>query len=141
MTEVRGRGQLRPSEELRAVTARHWAALRRHDPDAFIARLSMMDGVTFIGSDQSEYVDDPDSLVRYTWQQFDALPVFPVGEAQIDAWSEGDFGWAVVRSTVEAATVRGLRATIIFHLEQDEWKIVHGHFSVGAPNEEVFGTP
>jgi class 3 adenylate cyclase/ketosteroid isomerase-like protein len=141
MTELRGRGQLRRSDELRAVTARHWAALRRGDVDAVITRLSMMDGVTWIGTDQSEYVDDPESLVRYTRQQFDALPVFPVGEAQIEAWSEDDFGWAVLRSTVEAATVRELRATIVYHLEHDEWKVVHAHFSIGAPNEEVFGTP
>jgi class 3 adenylate cyclase len=141
MTELRGRGQLRRSDELRAVTARHWAAFRRGDADAVIARLSMMDGVTLFGTDQSEYIDDPDALVRYTRQQFAALPLFPVGDAQIDAWSEGEVGWAVVRSTVQTATVRELRATIVYHLERDEWKVVHAHFSVPAPNEEVFGTP
>ena len=141
MSEGRDRGQLQVSDELRSVTARYWAALRRGDYRAVVGRTSLMSGATVIGTDETEYIDDPDALARYLKQQFEALPTFPVGEASIDAWTEGGMGWAVVRSTVEATSVRGLRVTLIFHLEQDEWKMVHQHFSVGVPNEEVFGTP
>jgi len=141
MNNGRERGRLHPSDELRAITARYWAAFLRGDAGAAIARSSLMEGMTFIGTDESEYVDDPDAFVRYTELQFEALPTWPLGDAQIEAWAEGSVGWAVVRSTVTATTVRALRVTLIYHLEHDEWKIVHGHYSVGAPNEEVFGTP
>jgi class 3 adenylate cyclase len=141
MTDARERGQLHVSEELRSITARYWAAFRRGDAQAVIARASLMRGVTLIGTDETEYIDDPEAMVRYTKEEFEALPTWPLGEAQIDAWSQGDVGWAVVRSTVETTSVRALRATLIYHLEQDEWKIVHGHYSVGVPNEVAFGTP
>ena len=32
-----------------------------------------------------------------------------------------------------------MRATLVFHLEQDEWRIVHHHYSVAVPNPETFG--
>jgi class 3 adenylate cyclase len=32
-----------------------------------------------------------------------------------------------------------MRATLVFHLEQDEWRIVHQHYSVAVPNPETFG--
>jgi ketosteroid isomerase-like protein len=141
MTDARERGRLHASEELRSITERYWAAFRRGDSEAVIARTSRMDGITLIGTDETEYIDDPDAYERYTKETFEALPTLPVGEAQIDAWSQGDVGWAVVRSTVEATSVQALRATIIYHLEHDEWKIVHAHYSVGVPNETAFGTP
>jgi class 3 adenylate cyclase len=47
----------------------------------------------------------------------------------------------MARSMVESTPPRALRATFIFRLEQDEWKLVRQHFSVGAPNLEVFGIP
>ena len=141
MTDAQERGQLHRSEELRSITARYWAALRRGDYDAAMARCSLMGGITLIGTDESEYIDDPDAFVRYTKLEFEELRAWPLGDAQIDAWSQGEVGWAVVRSTVEATSSRVLRVTLLFHLENDEWKIVHQHWSVGAPNEEVFGTP
>jgi class 3 adenylate cyclase len=98
-----------------------------------------MAGVTGFGTDESEYIDDSDVFVRYLEMQFEELPTLPVGEADVDAWSEGSIGWSVVRSTVTAPTVASLRSTFVFHLEHDEWKLVHAHWSVGAPNKEVFG--
>jgi class 3 adenylate cyclase/ketosteroid isomerase-like protein len=134
------RGRLHRSEELSAITARLWAAFRRGDAQAVIGRLSLVDGVTGFGTDESEYFDDPETFVQYLKLQFEAMPNLPVGDAEIDAWSEGDVGWAVLRSTVTATSVIALRATFVYHLESDEWKLVHGHWSVGAPNQEVFGT-
>src|SRR4051812_46753113 len=134
------RGRLNRSEELRAITARMWAAFRRGDAQAVIGRMSLMDGVSGFGTDESEYFDNPDDFVQYLGLQFEAMPNLPVGDAEIDAWSEGDVGWALLRSTVTATTVMGVRATFVYHLESDERKLVQGHWSVGAPNAEVFGT-
>jgi class 3 adenylate cyclase len=134
------RGHLNRSEEVRAVTARFWAALQRGDMRAAIARVSRVDGVTVFGTDESEYIDNADAFVRYLELQREALPELPLGEAEIDAWSEDDVGWSVVRSTVTSPTSTSLRATFVFHLEDDEWKMVHGHWSVPAPNQDVFGT-
>lgn len=138
-------GGLRPltrSDELRSVTTRYWAAFRRGDADAVIARYSLASGMTMIGTDESEYIQDPDRLVEYTRAEFGSLGGWPLGEAKIDAWAEGDVGWSIIRSTVGADDLRhALRVTLVFHLEHDEWRVVHQHWSVGAPNEDVIGIP
>ena len=134
------RGRLQPSDEVRAVTARFWAAFERGDKQAVLSRISRMEGVTAFGTDESEYIADPDDLVRYLEMQFEALPTLPVNAAEIDAWSQGDVGWSILRSTITAVRPMPVRATFVFHLENDEWKMIHGHWSVPAPNPDVFGT-
>lgn len=131
---------LERSEELRSIVARYWAAFQRGDAEAVIARHSAAHGVTVVGTDPSEFIDDPDRLVAYLREQFADLGDWPVGDAQIDAWVEGSIGWAVVRSTVGPGEQRrGLRVSLVFRLERDDWRIVHEHWSLGAPNEEIFG--
>jgi class 3 adenylate cyclase len=59
---------------------------------------------------------------------------------EIDARAEGSVGWAVIRGTI--TTPQGpqeIRATLVYHLEQDEWRIVHHHYSIAVPNEATFG--
>ena len=136
------RQSLTRSEELRSVTSRHWDAFRRGDGQAAISRYSLATGVTMFGTDVSEYIDDPDKLVRYRRKEFEVLGNWPLGEAEIDAWTEDNVGWSVIRSTVgfgEAS--RALRVTLVFRLEGDDWRVIHQHWSVGSPNPEVFGTP
>ena len=136
------RQALTRSEELRSVTSRHWDAFRRGDGQAAISRYSLATGVTMFGTDVSEYIDDPDKLVRYRRKEFEVLGNWPLGEAEIDAWTEDNVGWSVIRSTVgfgEAS--RALRVTLVFRLEGDDWRVIHQHWSVGSPNPEVFGTP
>jgi predicted RND superfamily exporter protein len=59
---------------------------------------------------------------------------------EIDAWEEGSVGWASVKETIdwEGKTIEG-RASYILHLEHDEWKIVHIHWSFPQPHLEVLG--
>ena len=128
------------SDELHAVTARFWRAFIRGDADAAIGRTSTLDGVTFLGSAENEYLDDPDRIRAVLQLNFDLLGEFPISEAEIDARAEGSVGWAVVRSSLASPEgPREMRATLVFHLEQDEWRIVHHHYSVAVPNPETFG--
>jgi len=140
MTQERSRRGIDPSSELHAVTARFWSAFIRGDADAAIGRTSTMDGVTFLGSAEHEYLDDPDRIRAVLQLNFDLLGEFPIGEAEIDARAEGSVGWAVVRSSLASPEgPREMRATLVFHLEHDEWRIVHHHYSVAVPNPETFG--
>ena len=128
------------SDELHAVTVRFWRAFIRGDADAAIARTSTMDGVTFLGSAEHEYLDDADRIRAVLRLNFDLLGEFPLGEAEIDSRAEGSVGWSVVRGSLASPEgPREMRATLVFHLEQDEWRIVHHHYSVAVPNPETFG--
>jgi class 3 adenylate cyclase/ketosteroid isomerase-like protein len=140
VTQDRKRLGIDRSGELHAVTTRFWQAFVRGDADAAIGRTSTMDGVTFLGSAENEYLDDPDRIRAAIQLNFDLLGEFPIGAAEIEARAEGTVGWAVVRGSLAAPDgPREMRATLVFHLEQDEWRIVHHHYSVAVPNPETFG--
>jgi class 3 adenylate cyclase len=130
------------SDELRSVTTRYWAAFLQGDTDAVNARYSITHGITVTGTDESEYIEDPDRLLDHTRVELASLGGWPTAEARIDAWEQGDVGWSVIRSTVRTGDVRrALRVTLVFHVERGEWLVVHQHWSVGAPNDEIFGIP
>jgi adenylate cyclase len=135
------RGDLEPSEELRSLTARLWAAFTRGDVEAVVARFSLKEGVSGFGTDPSEFFYDPGQLERYTRAEFDTLGGWPLGAAEVNAWVEGVVGWSIVRSEVVAVPdgAQPVRCTFVFHLERDEWKVVHQHWSIGVANEPVFG--
>jgi hypothetical protein len=59
-----------------------------------------MDGVTFLGSAENEYLDDPDRIRAVLRLNFDLLGEFPLGEVEIDARAEGSVGWAVARGSL-----------------------------------------
>ena len=59
------------------------------------------------------------------------------------AWEEGGVGWAFDRPTFLLADGGRIicRLTAIFHQEDGAWKLVHGHLSVGVPDEQVTEYP
>lgn len=55
----------------------------------------------------------------------------------IDAWENGDTGWAVARPrfTVPGGPSFRLRFTAVFVREDDVWKLIHLHGSYPVPDE------
>jgi class 3 adenylate cyclase/ketosteroid isomerase-like protein len=141
VAEGRKRRGIDPSSELQAVTARFWGAFIRGDADAAIGRTSIADGVTFLGTAENEYLEDPEQIRALIRLNFELLGEFPISEtAAISARAEGSVGWAVVRGSLATPEgLREMRATLIYHLEHDEWRIVHQHYSVAVPNDVTFG--
>lgn len=91
-------GELERSEELRAVTARHWDALRSGEVEAVVARHSPLRGVSGFGTDPSEWFHDPVQIEAYNRAEFEAFGGgWPLGPAEIEARVEGGVGWSAVR--------------------------------------------
>jgi ketosteroid isomerase-like protein len=130
---------LERSEELRSVTERLWAAWMRGDADSYVGRFSSQ-AMSGFGTDPTEVFDDPERLERYTRAEFETMDgPWPFGPAEIDAWRDGDVGWSTVQGEILGDPSTPLRVSFVFRLERDDWKIVHQHWSVGVPNEEVLG--
>jgi class 3 adenylate cyclase/ketosteroid isomerase-like protein len=130
---------LERSEELRSVTERVWAAWRRGDVDSYVGRFSSQ-GMSGFGTDPTEVFTDPARLERYTRAEFETMGgPWPFGPAEVDAWRDGDVGWATVQGEVRGEAPIAMRVSFVFRLERDEWKIVHQHWSVGVPNEDLLG--
>ena len=128
------------SSELQAVATRFWNAFIRGDAEAALARMSMVDGVSFLGTAENEYLEDPGQIRALIKLNFDLLGEWPISTPEIEARQEGPIGWAVVRGSLTTPEgEREMRATLIFHLEHDEWRIIHHHYSIAVPNPETFG--
>ncbi|MGN6377736.1 MAG: adenylate/guanylate cyclase domain-containing protein [Gaiellales bacterium] len=143
MAETPVPGGIQRSEELCAITARWFDAIRRRDYETDLARFSWMQGLSVWGTIAGEYIDDPELLRRYTRRDFEegGFEGWEFGPLRIDAWVEGTVGWSLTHSTISSSTgPLDFRSTLIFHLEQDEWKIVHEHWSYGA-SDETYGMP
>lgn len=134
-------GPLRRSEEVRAVIARHWSAFRRGDVEVYLARYTWSPGLQLFGTDESEDVENRAEFESYIRTQFEVIDhTVSFADPRIDAWVDGNVGWSVLRSTVDSgAGPRALRMTTVLLLQQDEWRIVQEHWSVGMSNEVVFG--
>ena len=55
------------------------------------------------------------------------------------AWEEGNVAWAADRPSFAVGDMRApIRITVVMLKEDGAWKIQHGHFSVGVPDEVAF---
>ncbi len=61
----------------------------------------------------------------------------------IDAWENGDTGWAVAKPhfTIPGGPSFRLRFTAVFVREDDRWKLIHLHGSYPVPDETAVGHP
>lgn len=131
------------SEELRAITARWFEAIRRSDFETDLKRFTELDGLMVWGINEGEYLDDPELVRRYTRLDVEdgGFDVWEFGPVRIDAMVEGTVGWSLAHSHAifPDGRRREFRSSLIFHLEDDDWKIVHEHWSFGA-SEAEWGT-
>jgi adenylate cyclase len=131
---------MEPSEEIRRIIDRLTNAIAEGDRESVLGRLSDHTGTLIVGSDPAEWWRGHET--RAVWgrqlEEFDGS--FLVTANEIDAWEEGSVGWASVKETIEWAgkTMEG-RASYILHLEHDEWKVVHVHWSFPQPHIDVLG--
>ncbi|MDQ4078730.1 MAG: nuclear transport factor 2 family protein [Chloroflexota bacterium] len=132
---------MEPSAELKDVYLRSYDAYTNGDLAVIEHGFSRRKEVVMIGTDPDEWVRGYDAIIemfRRTLpaQQQMGLTLIP-GEPE--AYSEGTVGWVIDRPTFR--THDGFevtcRATTLYHREDGAWKIIHNHYSIGVPNEEV----
>jgi hypothetical protein len=124
-------------EESDAVTE---ALLRFYDRRS-AADVSSFDGLVsrelsiMLGTGPDEWFEDREVLRRHFGvQAFTMEPGTPRG------WSEGGVGWALdtPRLVFGGGQVLHTRLTMLMCREDDEWKMIHAHFSVEVPDELAF---
>jgi adenylate cyclase len=131
---------MEPSDEVRRVLERWFAAARDGDPDSFTARLSKDPGSLTIGSDEAEWYrgDTVHEIARA--QMADLGGRLPMYEQETEAWVEGNVAWAAARVDIRLDGEEiPARATFVFHVEHGDWRIVQYHLSLAVADEEAFG--
>jgi hypothetical protein len=128
--------------ELKQVMLGFYRALSGGDAGSLEELISAQAGVLGIGTDPDEWWQGPAKLRSIMKTQMAEMGggITIVGSDPI-AFSEGTVGWVADRPRfrLDDGTESPIRLTATFHKEQDAWKIVQFHVSVGVPNEDVVG--
>ena len=98
---------------------------------------SRQDGVIVIGSEPNDRYEGYESIIHF-YKAASAV-VMEIEIEDLEAYYEGKFGWVVdnVLAKLPNGVEIPIRHTYIFNKENDGWKIVHAHISVGIPDESV----
>ena len=103
--------------------------------------LSKQDDIVFVGTDPDEWWQGRDGIYKIWSTQFKEMSGMTITSGRLSAYANGDVGWAIDNPKLRMpdGTQASLRMTCVFERESGDWRLVHGHASVGVPNEEVIG--
>jgi len=123
------------SEDLRRALLSLYRAMSSGDAASVEARYSLEPGSVFIGTGASEFWTDS------AQHNADVRPYFDGSRGPLQ-WSadepialcEGSAGWTIDRPRLllPDGTTLTLRLTLVWHLEDGAWRVVHSHASVGG---------
>jgi adenylate cyclase len=134
---------MKKSPEIEAVTRRFLASRINNDMEAMNSLHSASEYLRLIGSDRDEWLVGRDAVLP-TGSGQESSEAFAVADSKIlriEAFEDGDFGWAAVeqeRTLVQGQTFT-MRLTIVFRIEASVWRIVQLHFSIPVSDKEVLG--
>ena len=127
--------------EIEAFLREAGAAYQRGDASFFERFTSRHESAVVIGSDAGEisrgYSEIIEMLSRETQARTPESPRLAFDD--VDAYREGDVGWAIVLGRyqiVEDAAIPA-RVTVVLHREDGEWRVLSWCFSFAVPNEEI----
>ena len=104
----------------------------------FAKRLySRQEVVSVISSEPNDRYEGYEAIIRF-YETAGASGV-EIKVDELKAYCEGAFGWVIDQVTAKLlnGTEIPVRHTYIFHKENDAWKIVHAHISVGISDESL----
>ncbi|WP_299730198.1 nuclear transport factor 2 family protein [uncultured Tateyamaria sp.] len=132
---------IRPSPEIESIVRRWTTLIRTHQVADLPHYLSSSEALIYIGTADGESWRG--QLVRDGISDHMAeVPDFTEDGVEIDAWENGDTGWANYKSTFTfpGTGSQGVhRATFVFVLERGSWKMIQHHISQPDSNFDKMG--
>lgn len=126
------------SKELQELYHRICAAQSNGDQTFFEQHFSRADGVVAIGTDPAEWWFGYDTITRVFAAQLKESGGFEILADQPVAYQQGVTGWLAGQPVLKLSDGSEIpfRLTVVLRQEEDGWKIVQWHSSIGIPNEE-----
>jgi len=132
---------MEPSTELKNFMLRFYEALGKADHTFFERHISEKAGMLAIGTDPKEWWSGKSIFVPVLKAQLEEMGGFPLVADAPQAYSEGSVGWVAdqPRLSLPDGVEMRIRLTLVCHKENNDWKIVQWHASLGVSNEEALG--
>ncbi len=128
------------SPELEQLVSAWFAAASNGDPSLVDTHISPGDGTRLIGSDPGELFKGGEAVTEFLRGEVEggggAAAFAPT---KIEAFSEGSVGWATTTVTITMPDGKHVspRWSAVFHREDDIWRFVQTHASIGVANEDI----
>lgn len=122
------------SEAVKTALLRFYEGISKGRVEEFDDIVSSHDATSVQGTAPGEFVTERPQL-RFGFETEGVT----LTTAEIVAWEEGSVGWAFDTPTFGFPDGSSFpcRLTAILRNEGGTWRLLHGHFSVGVPDEEV----
>lgn len=129
------------STELKELYLQICEALSHGDYSFFERCFSHKDGVLAIGTDPTEWWTGYATISKVFKTQLKEMGGFQILVDTPLAFHEGSIGWIAGKPTLKLpdGTEVPVRLTVVLQKEQNDWKIVQWHFSIGISNEDSIG--
>lgn len=133
---------MRESPDLREFASRQFHAAASGQAGVLRDALARESGVLVIGTDPEEWWSGYQTVqqaLHIPPQDYDATAGVVESDETV-AHEEGMMGWAACRGNVvfPGQAPIPLRVTLVCLRDEDAWRIVHWHVSIGVPNEDAF---
>ncbi len=128
------------SQELEELVSEWFAAATRGDPSSVDRLVSKSEHTLLIGSDPDERITGGAAVAEFLRGEVaGAGGNVTFSPAGTEAFEEGSVGWAITNVTITLPDGGQVapRWSSVFHREDDEWRFVHTHASIGVPNDEI----
>lgn len=126
---------MKESTDVRDRLLRFYDRISASDVASFDELVSSDPATLVVGTAPGEIITDRDRL-RFGFEA-EGLRIEPGPNPT--AYAEGALGWAIDEPTYffPDGTPMHCRLTAVMHQEEERWKIVQMHVSVGVPDDEV----
>lgn len=132
---------MNPSIELKITLLRLYESMASGDINSVMSQYSHQSGVLSIGTDSNEWWEGYAVIAQVVKAQLQEMSGIQMIAGNPKTFVEGNIGWVADRPTIRLLNGEEiiLRLTAVFRKEDDNWKIVQRHVSVGKPNLETIG--
>jgi ketosteroid isomerase-like protein len=132
---------MQASAGVREAILEYYRCATEPDVEGFGKLLTAGETALVIGTGPGERSVGRDRWLAAFEQLVGALPELRIEPGEAQGWEEGPVGWAYDTPTwvlPEGGEMK-TRMTAVLRREDGGWRLVHAHFSVGVPDEEVVG--
>lgn len=132
---------MEPSHEVRDVIAGWFQAVVKGDVTWRDRHVSSLPDIRIVGTDPDEWLRGEAAFAFLRDEAASVGGKVKIIIREVEGFREGSVGWGVAIPEITLQDGRKVtpRWSAVFHLENDTWKLVQLHASIGISNEAAFG--
>ena len=129
------------SDEIKIIVSKMYDAIAKGGDPSFIENaFSKKDEALLIGTDPNEWFSGYSKITEMLNKQLEEMGSSKIIKSNPQAYSKGNMGWVADQAVFKIGEFEfPMRLTGVLEKEDEGWKIIQWHASIGVPNQEALG--